>query len=52
MKLHKVKLILSQWKQFQGIINMEILIGTVNGEKENVSFYRKWSAEVAKTPML
>src|SRR5450759_2784454 len=39
MQLHKVKLILSQWKQYHRRINMDILLGTVNGEKENASFY-------------
>jgi len=46
-KLHKVKLILSQWKQFQRRINMDILIGTVNGEKENVSFHMSGDTLIA-----
>jgi len=48
MKLHKVKLILSQWKQFQRRINMD-LIGSVNGEKESVCFYMDGDTLKAET---
>jgi len=49
MKLHKVKLILSQWKQFHRRINMDILLGTVNGKKETVSFYMDGDTLSART---
>ena len=48
MKLHKVKLILSQWKQFHRRINMD-LIGNVHGEKESVSFYMNGNTLIAET---